>query len=415
MAGEIAVSDHHITTLEVPGPFRAPKITAISWILIAVGIGTFVILLLGDAHSKERAWSSLLQGMMIPTLISIAALWYVAVHSVVNAKWTIPLRRIMEGLTSGIAIGALAFCALALFGAEYLYDWIYASGNPDLHRSLFHVHGGSKEALMTKSRWIISTLVIFGMWLIFRWRLTSFSIQQDTTGADIRRPHLKWSIAYVIFFALSLTFFVWDMLLSLHLSWFSTMWGVYCFASAVQTFLCVLVLFMVWLRRGPMKQHLQEHTVHDVGTWMVAWSCFCAYIGFSQYMLIWYANMDEETLFYVIRTQHGYGFAYSAEALLRWPLPFLGLMSQSVRTKSWALTIIAIAVLVGNWMDWSWIIMPAFSLNHYRPFWSLPEVLIGAGFAGAFLIAVTSFWSRNGLIPKGEPRLLSTINAEHLH
>lgn len=409
----MTVSDHHIERLDVPGPLVAPKLKAVAMLLTIVGIADFILLMV--TNQQQRAWSGVLQGMLIPTFIALGAMFYITVHSAANAKWNVPIRRLSEGLTSGFYLTFLGFIAIALFGGPYLYDWINLTGAK--HHELFHVHDGvgTKEAFMNKPRWIAANGVIILLWLYFRMKLVRLSLDQDQSKQDIRAKHVRFSIAFLIFFALSLTFFVWDMLLSLHVNWFSTMWGVYCFTSAVQTFLCVLCLMIVWLKRGPMKQHLQEHTVHDVGTWMVAWSCFCAYIGFSQYMLQWYANMDEETYFYVIRTQHGYGLAYAIEALIRWPLPFLGLMSQSVRTKPWALTIIAIAVLIGNWMDWSWIIMPAFSQNAYRPFWSWQEVLIGAGFAGAFLLLVLRFWRLNGLIPKGDPQLLPTMNAEHLH
>jgi hypothetical protein len=408
------VSDHahHVDNLEIPGPFQAPRLKAVAWALTAIGAIAFLVLVFPE-HSRQRAWSSLLQGMLIPTFIGLGAMFFISVHVVCNAKWIIPLRRLMESFTSGLLITLLAFVALS-FGAEYLYDWINLAGESD-HQSLFHVSSGSKEKFMTYSRWLIMNGIIILIWLKFRSTLVGYSLDQDNHRQEIRPRHLRIAIPFLIFFALSITFFVWDMLLSLHVGWFSTMWGVYCFTSAVQTFLCVLTLFVVWLRRGPMKTAIQEHTVHDVGTWMVGWSCFCVYIGFSQYMLIWYANVDEETFFYVIRTQHGYGLAYAIEAFIRWPVCFLGLMSQSVRTKSWALTIIAIIVLIGNWMDWSWIIMPAFSQNEYRPFWSWQEVLVGAGFAGLFLLVVLRFLNRNGLVPRGEPNLLPTINAEHLH
>jgi len=408
----VSASAHHVDTIRDPGPLRAPKLRAVAWGLLAIGAITFAVLILGNEKSKERAWSSFLQGMLIPTFIGIAAVFYIAVHSVTNARWLLPLRRLMEGLSSGLLITLVAFLSLAFFGAEYLYDWINLSGTK--HQNLFHVHG-TKSELMTFNRWFLTNVVIILAWLWFRYRLVKFSVDQDTTGADIRGRHRRIAIGFLPVFAIGITLFVWDLLLSLHVNWFSTMWGVYCFTSAVQTFLCVTILFMVWLRRGPMREVIQEHTVHDIGTWMVGWSCFCAYIGFSQYMLIWYANLDEETFFYVIRNQHGYGLAYAIEALIRWPLVFLGLMSQSVRTKPWALVTISIAALIGNWMDWSWIIMPAFSPNEYRGPWSLPEVLIGAGFVGAFLLVALRFWAKYGLIAKGEPRLLATVNAEHLH
>ncbi len=406
----MSASAHHIDRIEDPGPLRAPKLKIVSALLALAGLVTFVFLLFSDA---QRAWSSLLQGMLVTTWPAIGALFFIAVHSICNAKWLIPLRRVMEGLTSGLLLTLVAVIAIVAFGGPYLYDWINLSGKD--HQALFHVTGGSKSQFMTESRWIITSVCIVLVWLYFRLRLLKFSIDQDASNADIRARHRRVSIGFVIFFALSITFFVWDMLLSLHVNWFSTMWGVYCFTSAVQTFLCVLCLLIVWLRRGPMKQVIQEHTVHDVGTWMVGWSCFCAYIGFSQYMLIYYANLDEETYWYVMRTQHGYGLQYAIEAFIRWPVVFLGLMSQSVRTKPWALVTIAIIALIGNWLDWSWIIMPAFSPDAYRSPFEWQELLVGAGFAGGFLLLALRFWTKYGLIPKGEPRLLPTVNAEHLH
>lgn len=406
----MSASAHHIDSIQDPGPLRAPKLKATAIVLVVLGATMFGWLLASDT---TRAWSAFLQGMLIPTYLGLGALFYTAVHSVANAKWPIPLRRLMEGLSSGLFITLVAFIVVAIFGGKYLYDWVNLSGAD--HASLFHVSGGSKAKLMTFSRYFTMNVVIILLWLWFRYRLVKLSIDQDGTGANIRKVHRRLAIGFLPVFAIGFTFFIWDNLLSLHVNWFSTMWGVYCFTSAVQTFLCTMVLLVVWLRRGPMKQVIQEHTVHDLGTWMVGWSCFCAYIGFSQFMLIWYANLDEETFFYVHRFQHGYGLQYAIEALIRWPLVFLGLMSQSVRTKPWAMVTVAIIALTGNWMDWSWIIMPAFSPNEYRAFWSPQEVLVGAGFAGGLILLALRFWGRFGLIAKGEPRLLPTVNAEHLH
>jgi hypothetical protein len=226
---------------------------------------------------------------------------------------------------------------------------------------------------------------------------------------------VRISTIFLLVFALTFTLFSWDMLLALNSHWVSTMWGIYCFTSAVQTFIAVLILIVIWLRKGPLEQVVREHTLRDLGTWSVAWSCFCAYIGFAQYLVIYYANMDDETIFFLKRFQHGYGESYLLEVALRFLVPFFALMSQRMRGCPAALVGVSTLVLLGNWIDWSWIIMPAFSPNLLRPFWDLSTLIIGAGFTGAFLLLALSFWSKHGLVAKGDPRLHSIINAEHLH
>jgi hypothetical protein len=402
-------------SVDQPNPIAdhpGSRLRAAAFALLVIGVVTFGVMLAVDA---QRAWAGLLQGMLIPTFIAIGALFFICVHSVCGAQWTLPLRRLMEGMTSGLPITALAFIAIAVAGGGYLYEWVHANG--DAHHSLFHANRGDgldKAHWMSQSRWIATGSIIIALWLGLRWLLLRLSLRQDG-GADIAAVHERLSIATLMLVAISFTLFTWDMLLSLHVHFVSTMWGVYCFTSAVQTFLAVLVLFALWLRSGPLKGMVQAHTLHDLGTWILAWSCFCAYIGFAQYLVIYYANLDEETYFFLIRSQHGYGAAYVAETLIRCVLPFAVLMSQSMRARPAALAAVAVALLLGNWMDWSWIVMPAFAQNSYRGFYDLPTVLIGAGCAGAFILLTLNFWRRHGYVIKGDARLQPTINAEHLN
>jgi hypothetical protein len=274
--------------------------------LIGYGISFFIA---EDKHGLERMFTVMLVSMIVPLFIGAAALFYISVHSLTSAHWMIPLRRIMEGLSHGVYIALPLFLIIAIFGGSHLYDWF----NPTLH--LFHVPHGSKEFLMKPWRFIVMNTVILGLFVFFQYKIVyANSVAQDD-GTDTIARHKFWSVAFLLFFAPCFTMLVWDLILSLHVNWFSTMWGVYCFASAVQTFLCVLILLALWLRQGPMKQHIGQHALHDLGTWMVAWSCFCAYIGFSQFMLIYYTNLDEETYWYVMRTQNGYGVQYSLKVI----------------------------------------------------------------------------------------------------
>jgi hypothetical protein len=391
------------------------RLRAAAAAMALIGLATFVVLLV--AGKAELAWSGLLQGMLVPTWIAMGGLFFIAVHSLCGGRWITPLRRLIEGLTAGLPLTLAACLAIAVFGGPYLYDWLFLSGAA--HDALFHPHAESRDlvtpqAWMTAQRWIATTGVTLLVWLWFRLELVRLSLRQDG-GLDIAASHLRLSTIFLLVFALSFTLFCWDMLLALNSHWVSTMWGIYCFTSAVQTFLAVLIIMAVWLRAGPLAAVLRDHTLRDLGTWMVAWACFTAYIGFAQYIVIYYANIDDETIFFIKRFQHGYGQSYVLEAVLRFVVPFAALMSQSMRARPAALVTVSALTLLGNWIDWSWIIMPAFSPNHYRPFWDLPALLIGAGFAGAFLLLVLSFWRKHGLVAKGDPGLQSTINAEHLH
>lgn len=391
----------------------APRLKAAAAVLFVAGISTFIAMLWIDT---QHAWAALLQGMMIPTYIAIGALFFIAAHAAAGSVWTVPLRRIMEGLSVGFPLTLLAFLVIAFCGGgAYLYEWINLVDKD--HHNLFHAHntqGINKSEWMTPMRWFTTTSIILVLWIGLRQLFVRFSLQQDA-GADVIAKHTRLSIAWLIIMAVTFTWFCWDMLLALHVNFVSAMWGVYCFTAAVQTFLAVMILIVLWMRKGPLANSIREHTLHDLGSWTLVWSAFCMYIGFAQYLVVYYANLDEETYFFLIRMQHGYGVAHVAEVFLRFVIPFTVLMSQSMRTRPIALVVVSMLVLLGNWMDLSWLIMPAFSQNEYRGFYDLPTVLVGAGFVGGFLLLALSFWGKHGVLPKGDPRLQSTINAEHLH
>jgi hypothetical protein len=415
------VSAHAIAApaLTDPGPLRAPGFATLCLVLIAIGLLGIPAAYFWDHGGIERIWSSILQGLLIPTYLGACSLFYIAVHNIGGAHWLTPYRRIIEGFSAGLPIALVAVLAIGLYGGLWLYDHVYQShplgGAHSHYKGLFHVEGGSKSGWMNWIRVLVTTSATVALWWWFRTRLVGNSLRQDVQGGVLQKINFKTSLFYIFAFGLGITFLVWDLLLSLHLNWFSTMWGVYCFTSGMQTFLCVLILVALWLRRGPLKHHLPHHVLHDLGTWMVAWSCFCAYIGFSQFMLIYYANLDEETYWYVLRTQNGYGLQYAIEAIIRWPVVFLGLMSQSVRANPRWLATIAVIALVGNWIDWSWIIFPAFSPNEYRCPFAPGELMIGAGFLGGTLFLAHRFWQRHGVVPKKDPYLESTVHGEHLH
>ena len=383
-----------------PGFLPSALLVGAAWLALAAGLATFAGLL-ATGH-EQRAWSAVLQGMLLPLWISVGAVAFLAINHVCGARWIIPLRRVMEGLSRGLWLIPPVIVGILTVGGPYLYEW-FAS---DARRAeLFH--GSAKATWMQPTRWAVTALASVALWLFLSYRLRKSCEKSD--------GRIRSAVVLLLVLAPSFTLFVWDLLLSLDARFASTMWGVYCFTGAIQTFLAALVLAVLSLRRGPLALVVREHTLHDLGTWLMAWSAFCGYIGFAQYLVITYTDLSEEARWLLPRLQHGYGSAYVAEALLRVALPFALLLSQSLRTRPLALAIAAGAVLLGNVMDWSWMIAPAFSPNDYRPFWAMPEILVTLGFAGAGLLLALRFWRRHGCVPLGDQQLAATVAGEHLH
>lgn len=406
-----AVHDGHLDRLPEAVPTAAPRLRGAASGMVVLGLIIFVALLLTDLNRAAHAW---VIGLVIPAFLSVAAISFLAVHRLCGARWTAPLKRIAEGLGAGLPLSLLAFFVFAAAGGlAYVYDWAnLATTDPEGHRAL--LHSASKAAWMSPGRVIATTGAILLVWIALRARLINLSLAEDA-GADNRAAQVRWSVIFLLVMAYTFTLFAWDLLLSLNVHMISAMWGVYELIGAVQAFLALLALCLVWLSRGPLRGVIREHTLKDVGTWLVGWSCIWAYIAFAQYMIISFANMDEETQWYLMRMQNGYQYPFLVECILRLPVPFFLLLSQHTRTKPAFLIPASVAILAAFVIEIIWQVVPALFPNHVPPFGAIPELFVALGFIGGYLLLALHFWKTNGLIARGDRDLLPAINAEHLH
>lgn len=389
-----------------PPVMHRSRLAPVAWILVGVGAAAFATsMAIGDA---PRAWSALLAGLCLPLFLAVGALFFTATHSVCGARWTVPFQRVMEGLGAGLPLALVAFLALGAVGVPFVYEW--ADGNP-ARDALFRDPHGSKAMWMHDLRFLATGAIILVGYVLLSRALAARSLAADDAS---RGRHVRLSVITLLLLVPTFTLLTWDALLSLHVQFTSAIFGGYCLVSSIHVFLGVLALAVVWLGRRGLAPVVRPHLLKDVGTWLVAFSCIVAYITYVQYVIISFANMDEESHWYLIRMQHGYGRQALVEAVLRCGVPFALLMSQSLRAKPWALALAGASVLLGTWFELHWLVVPAFAPNTYRqPFG--PEFLVALGFlAGTFLLA-TRQWRQRGLVPHGDHRLLPAINAEHLH
>jgi hypothetical protein len=396
---------HRLDHLETPVMQRS-RLEPFAWAVCACAAAAFAVLLFQGGGA--RAWSSLLAGLMLPLWLAVGSIFFLAVHALCGARWSVPLQNVMQGVGAGLPLAILALLAICAGGIPYLYEW--AHGNP-ARDSLFRDPHGSKAWWMGETRWVVTVGLVLATLLVLSRGLARLGAATDEAA---RARLVRWSVLSLILLVPAFTLLMWDTLLALHVQWVSTVFGGYCLIGSIHAFLGATALALAWLSRKGLRQVARPHLLKDVGTWLVAWSCIVAYITYVQYAVISFANIDEESFWYLMRAQHGYGTQALVEVIVRCAIPFALLLSQSLRSNPKALGVAGACVLLGTWLEIHWLVIPAFSPNHYRaPFG--PEGLIAFGFlAGTFLLAVRH-WRRRGLVPPNDPRVLPAINAEHLH
>jgi hypothetical protein len=384
-----------MASLQVQKYSVSQRTKVLCWVGIAIGLLTFLV---GLKLQTDRIWYSYLIGYFYTVSLALGGLFFVAINHVVKAGWSVPVRRIAEAFSGFLPIAVFLTIPL-LFGAKHLYLWLDAKAVAG--DALLAV----KAAYLNQGFFHIRLLVFFALWLFFAWKLVSNSLKQDETGdKNLTVSNVKYSIAFLIVFALSYTFFSIDMMMSLEAHWFSTMFGVYTFAGLFHSFLAMLALFTIgMINKGYFKGIVDENHVHDIAKFMWAFTIFFAYIGFSQYMLIWYANLPEETIFFMHRAHGGWFEVSIALLFVKFIIPFLALAPRAAKRNLSHVRNVAILILASQFLDYFWLVFPNY--NHDMVVIPLWEIGIAIGFLAAFTLQAKIFLAKNNIIPVKDPRL----------
>ena len=371
--------------------------------LCAIGVVGLVVC--GMAGGSDWAWAGVLGTMVVPAILGIGAWVFLAIHLAAGATWITPYRALLGGMGGASVMAFLPALALMVGGGAVVYDWW---GRSD------YFHSESKNAWMIPMRWMVSMGVIGVLWLMVD-ALLRRAEARVRPGGDSAAAMARWGVIALLVLVPSFTLFIWDALLALNASFVSAMWGFYHLAGGMQCALAALILLVLYLARSGHARLAAPHLLHDLGTWMVAGACVISYIAFAQYLIISFANMPEETQFFVRRAQHGYGVVHVAEVLLRLS-PFLILMSQSLRTRPEAMVVAALAVLAGGTLDLAWVLVPHLSPDHQAsPLQWIGILMAIAGGCGLWLATVAFRLGRAPVAPNQDARLHTALSGDHLH
>ncbi len=384
---------------------------------LAIAIGVSFV---SEENAGARFWFAYLTAFAFWLSISLGGLFFVLITHVAHTGATVVVRRLGELVAANVIILAL-FAVPILYAAwtTHLYEWTHPPEGD-------YVVAGKAAYLnlpFFTARWIVYFLVWIGLGLFY---LRTSRLQDDTGDAALTLRMQKLAPVGLLLFAVTGTFASFDLIKSLTPHWFSTMFGVYYFAGAVVGFYATQTLLMRWMQgKGVAPSAINHNHYHDAGKMLFAFVVFWAYIAYSQYMLIWYASIPEETAWFV---QHGAStdprhvsiWSYVIIGLLfgHFIIPLLGMMSRSVKRKRNLLCAWAVWLLVMHYIDLLWVVRPSLA-DHgdVLPVESLEVVQwIGCalGMGGIWIATLAWLAGAKPLIPVKDPRLSESLAFENI-
>ncbi len=353
----------------------------------------------------DRVWPAFLIGFFYFTSLSLGGLFFAAIQHVSRAGWSVTVRRLAEAFTSFLPWAAIAG-VIVLIGGPKLYLWLNSEVVSTDHLI------NAKQAYLNRAFWSVRWVVFFGLWLLFARIMVGRSTEQDSSGNHaLTLKNVGTSVAFLLVFALSYSLFSVDALMSLDPHWFSTIWGIYCFSGLIQsTFAFMIIVAVALMKSGYLTGFVNENHLHDLAKFLKGFTVFYAYIGFSQFMLIWYANLPEETEFYLHRMHGGWLPITVSLALFKFIVPFLALLPRAAKRSSIHIVTVSVLILVMQYVDLYWMIYPNF--NEGQLVFSFWEIFIFLGFLGLFVLSLLRFFSQNKLVPMKDPRLQEALAHE---
>ena len=365
------------------------------------------------ANAGTRFWSVLLQNSVFWLLIVNASMFFIGVTTLAMGGWQVALRRVPEAISSVVPVlGVITFVILMAIvwgGHDDIYHWV----NKDTVANDKLIKG--KSGFLNPVFFTVFSAISIFLWSFLGKKMRSLSLKSDEdgpmdyeTGNKWIKKNILWAALFIVFFGLSVGSTIpWLWLMSIDVHWYSTMFSWYTFASTFVSGLSLIALFIVFLKNNGQLEYVTEEHLHDIGKFMFAFSVFWAYLWFSQYMLIWYANIPEETGYFKIRVQGPYRGIFFLNLILNFACPLLILMKKSSKRNYTLLTFMAILIIFGHWIDFWQMVMPGTLYNHAEimPF----EFGIAILFIGIIMWRVGVYLTSHSLTAKNHPFLKESM------
>ena len=381
--------------------FESNRFAGLSVLLGLTALIALALSVVGTSIAPAQFSFSWLFAFAFYFTLCAGCFFWTIVHHATDAEWSVVVRRQLENIAVLLAVLAVFFLPILLL-RHHLYEWMDIPPGKDPALD-------TKRAYLNLGFFIVRAIIFLGLFITASQVLRRFSIHQDKDGNPKFTIWMrKVAFASLPIFALCLTFGAFDWLMSLNYRWFSTMFGVYIFAGAAGSSMSLLVLVITALRNaGYLKDVVTVEHYHIMGKWMFAFCVFWAYIGFGQYMLIWYANMPEETQYFLTRNTESWWWLSMLLVIGRFFGPFAILLLRSIKKNPHQLCYVAGWILFMQMLDMYLIVLPALhGTGVHLSFWDfVPLIGIGATLAFVYLRIV----AKSSLFPMRDPRLVESL------
>jgi hypothetical protein len=380
------------------------KLVSTAGAIAAVGV---LLSIAAAAVDRHRFGFSYLTGFLWTVTIGLGGLFFVIIQHLTKAGWSVGPRRQMEWLSGILPACAFLFLPVVFFSHDLYHHWMGpdAANDPLLK---------AKAGFLNPTFFYARAAIYFVVWILLAGWFAARSREQDQSG-DVGLTARMQAAAppAILLFGLSISFAGFDWLMSLDPHWYSTIFGVYVFAGAATSSLSVLALMTIKLQGAGLIRKVSnvEHR-HDIGKLLFGFIVFWAYIAFSQFLLIWYANIPEETIFYRHRWEGSWKVVSLVLLFGHFVIPFIGLLSRHTKRHPVGLAVGAVWMLVMHYVDLYWLVMP--TLDHHGAHFSWIDVagLLGPAGVGALALALVA--TKSHLYPLKDPRLPEAVAVQNL-